>query len=126
MIYHRYRFGILKNIKVWFCRTFGHQINDNPSHHWCERCGLAYEECYFPLDYFFESGILPKAQIGENGNWKRSIRLNEDEVEGENETPIKQRYFEKLVKVGNEETIRLLRRHGKLLTETEILNIKQK
>lgn len=58
MKYHKYRFGIWKNIKVWFCRTFGHQLNESPKNHWCERCGLAYEECYYPKDWWVESGIV--------------------------------------------------------------------
>lgn len=58
MKYHRFRFGIKGNIKVLICRTFGHRINENPANHWCERCGLAYEECYHHTDYYIESGII--------------------------------------------------------------------
>lgn len=51
LLYHRYRFG-WKNIKVWFCRVFGHQISnkvniDNFYTGCCQRCGLAYEEIYY-------------------------------------------------------------------------------
>lgn len=59
MVYHRFRlsyFG-LKNIKNLLCRIFGHRLNENPAHHWCERCGLEYGECYKPLDYWTASGI---------------------------------------------------------------------
>lgn len=58
MKYHGLRFGIWKNVKVLFCRAFGHRINENPANHWCERCNLAYEECYYPLDWWVESGIV--------------------------------------------------------------------
>lgn len=34
------------------CVLFGHKVNNNPSHKWCGRCVLAYEELYYPLDYF--------------------------------------------------------------------------
>ena len=47
LLYHRYRFGIIGNIKVWFCRAFGHQANNIRKHEWCERCGLAHEEIYY-------------------------------------------------------------------------------
>lgn len=58
MHYHTYRFSFRKNIKVAICKIFGHRINDNPAFHWCERCGLAYEECYHPKDWWVESGIV--------------------------------------------------------------------
>lgn len=62
MKYHRLwqwrRFGLIGNIKIIICRIVGHRLNENPAHGWCERCGLAYEECYRPLDYFIESGIV--------------------------------------------------------------------
>lgn len=45
LMHHQYRFGF-KNIKVWFCRTFGHQVNNNFNHKWCQRCGLATTEIY--------------------------------------------------------------------------------
>ena len=53
MKYHKLRFGLKKNIKIIVCRIFGHRINKNPKHEWCERCGLAYEECYYPLKYYY-------------------------------------------------------------------------
>jgi len=46
LMQHHYRFGLLKNIKVWFCRTFGHKMNDEKKHQWCDRCGLASSEIY--------------------------------------------------------------------------------
>ena len=55
MKYHQFRFGFWGNLKVLMCRIVGHRINEDPSHHCCERCGLAYEECYFPKDYYQES-----------------------------------------------------------------------
>ena len=58
MKYHKFRFGVIGNLKVLLCRTLGHRINENPKYFWCERCGLAYEECYYPKNYFRESGII--------------------------------------------------------------------
>lgn len=52
MKYHKLRFGLKKNLKVLICRIFGHRLNENPENHWCERCGLAYEECYFPKKWY--------------------------------------------------------------------------
>jgi hypothetical protein len=52
MKYHKFRFGLKKNIKVLICRIFGHRINDEPGNEWCQRCGLAYEECYHPINYY--------------------------------------------------------------------------
>ena len=46
LMHHDYRFGIWKNLKVWFCRTFGHKMNDNNNHGWCDRYGLAHTEIY--------------------------------------------------------------------------------
>ncbi len=46
LLYHRYRFSFYKNIKVFICRIFGHELNNTEKHHWCNRCGLAYEEIY--------------------------------------------------------------------------------
>ncbi len=60
MVYHRFRlsyFGI-KNINNIVCKLFGHRLNENPAHHWCERCGLEYGECYKPLDYWTATGII--------------------------------------------------------------------
>lgn len=51
MIYHKYRFGLKGNFKVWLCRRFGHRLNENPDHDWCERCSLAYSECYHPINW---------------------------------------------------------------------------
>ncbi len=47
----------MKYHKFSLCKILGHRINENPAHHWCERCKLAYEECYYPKDYYKESGI---------------------------------------------------------------------
>jgi len=58
MIYHRFRFGWRQNLNVLICRIFGHKLNDDPSNLGCGRCGLAYEECYYPRDYFIESGLI--------------------------------------------------------------------
>jgi hypothetical protein len=46
LLHHRYRFGLLRNLKVFICRTFGHQMNDNMEHEWCQRCGLCSTEIY--------------------------------------------------------------------------------
>jgi len=46
LMYHRYRFSLWGNIKVWFCRRFGHQLNNDKNYEWCERCGLVHEEIY--------------------------------------------------------------------------------
>ncbi len=59
MVHHRFRFGLKGNFKVLLCRFFGHRINNKPNHHWCERCGLAYEECYHPDDWHGKSGTNP-------------------------------------------------------------------
>lgn len=40
-----------RNLRIVICRVFGHRINKFPAHHWCDRCNMAYEECYHPLDY---------------------------------------------------------------------------
>lgn len=62
LLYHRYKFNVWKNLKVWFCRRFGHQINNDPSYHCCGRCGLAYSEIYHRVGrgWYAESGILSK------------------------------------------------------------------
>lgn len=52
MNYHRYRFGLRRNFKFFLCRAFGHRLNEKAEHNWCERCGLAYSECYDPQDYY--------------------------------------------------------------------------
>ena len=49
--HHKFRFGIRGNFRVLICRIFGHKLNSNYEHHWCERCGLAYEEIYHPKNY---------------------------------------------------------------------------
>lgn len=46
MKHHKFRFGIIGNIKVLICRIFGHRLNDNQHYEWCQRCGLAYSEIY--------------------------------------------------------------------------------
>lgn len=46
LMYHRYNFGLLQNIKVWICRRFGHEVNSKVENKWCERCGLFYGEIY--------------------------------------------------------------------------------
>lgn len=51
LLYHGYRFGLFGNIKVWFCRSFGHEINEDVNHQWCNRCGLFYGEIYSNQHY---------------------------------------------------------------------------
>jgi hypothetical protein len=46
------------------CRLFGHRLNNDPGHHWCGRCGLAYEEIYYPQDYWTKSGIVKEIRGG--------------------------------------------------------------
>lgn len=70
MNYHRFRFGIRGNLKVLLCKVFGHRINENPAHPWCERCGLAYTECYHPVDYLTESGRIDMKRYDAKGNLK--------------------------------------------------------
>lgn len=113
MIYHKFRFGFKANFKVLICRIFGHRINENPAHHWCERCGLAYEEAYHGIGegYWMESGVIDKAMYDENGNYKRAI-----EIEGE-DYPLRQVVFEYLIETGTDEQISRLRRKGKTLKE---------
>ena len=36
----------MRNIKRAVCKIFGHRVNADPTHFWCGRCGLAYEEIY--------------------------------------------------------------------------------
>ena len=74
LIYHDFRFGLKQNFKVLLCRMVGHQINNDPSAYYCERCGLAYEEIYINKGtYYVEAGIvkLNKEEMKkyrENGN----------------------------------------------------------
>ena len=86
MIYHKYRFGLLKNIKVFICKKFGHRINENPAYHWCERCGLAYEECYYPLDYFVQSGLV---KVDEKEMAEYLVEQEMKEQKFKNKNPIK-------------------------------------
>ena len=72
MQYHSFRFGFVGNFKVLLCRIFGHRLNEDPSFSWCERCNLCYEECYYPKNYFEESGIIDVSKYDENGNLKCS------------------------------------------------------
>lgn len=37
------------------CKIFGHRLNEKPQHKWCERCGLAYSEAYYPDCYYTKS-----------------------------------------------------------------------
>lgn len=46
LLHHHYRFGLLKNLKVFICRTLGHQMNDNMEYMWCQRCGMCSTEIY--------------------------------------------------------------------------------
>lgn len=46
LLHHRYRFALKRNLKVWFCRTFGHEISTDVKLKCCERCGLYYGEIY--------------------------------------------------------------------------------
>lgn len=67
MRYHKLRFGIKGNIKVILCRIFGHRINNDPRYHWCERFGLAYEECYeHGLNYWSLCGVVKKENVTSN------------------------------------------------------------
>lgn len=55
MIYHKFnlkRFGLIGNLKILLCKVFGHRVGKTPTVQCCARCGLAYEEIYFPEDYF--------------------------------------------------------------------------
>lgn len=46
--HHRFRFGLIGNLKVLLCRIFGHRVSDDPTGFTCQRCRLAYEEIYSP------------------------------------------------------------------------------
>lgn len=46
--HHRFRFGLIGNLKVLICRIFGHRVSDDPTGFACQRCRLAYEEIYSP------------------------------------------------------------------------------
>ncbi len=52
--HHRFRFGLIGNLKVLLCRIFGHRVNNDPAGFTCQRCRLAYEEIYYPEDYWKE------------------------------------------------------------------------
>ena len=34
-------------LRRFICRIFGHVFNLEPTHEWCARCGLAYEEIVY-------------------------------------------------------------------------------
>ena len=72
MIYHNYKFGLRGNVSVFLCKLFGHRLNEDPKYAWCERCGLCYEECYYPKNYAEESGIIDVKRFDEHGNYKCS------------------------------------------------------
>jgi len=65
LLYHNYRFGFIGNIRVLFCRLFGHRVSENPKYNNCSRCGLCYEEIYHDVGegWFMESGIVSKENI---------------------------------------------------------------
>lgn len=46
LLNHDYRFGLIDNLKVWFCTTFGHRISKDRNYEICGRCGLCYDEIY--------------------------------------------------------------------------------
>ena len=46
LLHHRFKFGLIGNVKVLMCRILGHRLNDNIEDEWCNRCKLAYEEIY--------------------------------------------------------------------------------
>lgn len=64
MKYHNLKLKnpIRRNFKILLCRLFGHRINENPHHPWCNRCGLAYGEAYKPLDWFYMTGITKETK----------------------------------------------------------------
>jgi len=78
LLHHRYKFKLKQNIKVWFCRTFGHRIDNSPSSGSCERCGLCYEEIYHNIGdgYFMESGIMDKSLYNKKGGYKYCINID--------------------------------------------------
>ena len=97
--YHKLRFGWKQNINVLKCRIFGHRINENPAHHWCERCGLSYEDIYSPKNYYHEAGIaeLTGADLkiykdivskSPKFNQPKEARKDTDEIDG-----VKSSYF---------------------------------
>ena len=64
MQYHKLRFGFLGNLKVLTCRIFGHRLNNSPELLSCGRCGLLYEECYYPENYYVKAGFVQDDAIG--------------------------------------------------------------
>jgi|GEM_PF-5432901 len=60
MEYHSFKLsrGLRYNIRVFICKIFGHRINDDPSDYTCGRCKLSYEDCYYPKNYYIESGLI--------------------------------------------------------------------
>jgi hypothetical protein len=71
MQYHSIKriLGIRGNLKALFCRLFGHRLNENASHGWCGRCGLAYSECYYPVDYHEASGLIDITDYDRQGGY---------------------------------------------------------
>ncbi len=98
LMHHRFRFGIMKNLKVLTCRIFGHRINNKPSQHWCERCGLAYEEIYTNIGhgYFKESGIIDKSLFKLDGSYKFSVEIENKEY------PLKKPVYDLLMATSKE------------------------
>ena len=101
LIHHRFRFGIVGNLKVVNCRMFGHKINNNPAHPWCERCGMVYEEIYQNIGegYFLESGIIDKTLFDEKGHYKHSTTIDGEEY------PLRKPVFDLLMKISVERDI---------------------
>lgn len=104
MIYHRFRFGFKKNINVLLCRVVGHRLNDEPKFHSCGRCGLAYEECYHPRDYFVESGLI-KVSKAEKALYSAELQRKQEKFKTEKKQSlfpsfklifISEHYFENL------------------------------
>jgi len=98
LLYHRFRFGLIGNLKVLTCRIFGHRLNNNPAYHWCERCGMVYEEIYHNIGdgYFMESGIIDKNLYDVDGNYKYSTEINGEEY------PLRKPVFDLLLATSKE------------------------
>ena len=54
LLHHNYRFGLIGNLKVWFCRNFGHRLNNDVKHKWCEICGMYYGEIYHKQEDYID------------------------------------------------------------------------
>lgn len=70
-----------RNLKRFFprllCLVVGHRINNEPDCHWCQRCGLAYSECYHPKDFYVN--FIGESRISHISISEEEIRKDAEE-----------------------------------------------